>query len=214
MSAGRRTPRAAHRDRRLRAVWNHFGAATAWSFKRHPATSTAPSPAVPSNASRALGTVTGEGFVCTIFEDSDGRSASLPMPTSTLTAPTQAGGPAAYKVDDVGSEALANGGMRMQGGKVVCAQPWARDIVILGAATSRRCSPATSSPRDVVPRARKGDRRPDAYVDAETVPYTPCRRCGCSARRGSSAVAGSSDVGGRSVDCVVADRGRPPISES
>ena len=38
---------------------------------------------------------------------------------------------AAYKTDDSGSEFLANGGMKIVSGKVVCAKTWARDIVLL-----------------------------------------------------------------------------------
>jgi organic radical activating enzyme len=35
----------------------------------------------------------------------------------------------AYQKDNLGSEALANGGMRRIGGRVICAHEWARDIV-------------------------------------------------------------------------------------
>jgi len=44
----------------------------------------------------------------------------------------QNGALAAYKVDNSGSELLANGGMKIVNGRVVCAHSWARDIVILG----------------------------------------------------------------------------------
>jgi hypothetical protein len=43
----------------------------------------------------------------------------------------QNGASPAYKVDDSGTELLANGGMKIVHGKVICAVPGARDIVIL-----------------------------------------------------------------------------------
>jgi hypothetical protein len=43
----------------------------------------------------------------------------------------QNGAPAAHKADDSGTELLSNGGMKIVRGKVVCAQSWARNIVIL-----------------------------------------------------------------------------------
>src|SRR5690349_17078196 len=80
-----------------------------------------------------LGTITGEGFVCPIHEDDDGRVQFVAdADIDADGANGQNGGPAAYRVDDRGTEALANGGMKIAaGGRVVCAFAWARSIVIL-----------------------------------------------------------------------------------
>ena len=82
--------------------------------------------------SRIIGTITGEGFVCTIVEEEDGRvHYTADADIDADGANGQNGRAVAYKSDDSGSELLANGGMRVVGGKVVCAHAWARSIVIL-----------------------------------------------------------------------------------
>src|SRR5262245_62157228 len=81
---------------------------------------------------RELGTIRSEGFACTIMEDDDGRVHFVAdADIDADGANGQNGAPAAYKADDSGTELLANGGMKIVRGKVVCAQSWARDIVIL-----------------------------------------------------------------------------------
>src|SRR3954468_11664412 len=81
---------------------------------------------------RTLGTITNEGFSCTITEDDDGRVHFLAdADIDADGANGQNGAPVAYKVDNSGTELLANGGMGVVHGKVVCVSPGARDIVIL-----------------------------------------------------------------------------------
>ena len=81
---------------------------------------------------RTLGVITNEGFSCTIVEDDDGRvHFAADADIDADGANGQNGGPAAYKSDDSGTEFLANGGMKIVAGKVVCAHEWARDIVLL-----------------------------------------------------------------------------------
>jgi len=190
----------------MQAVWSHFGAVDGT-----PTPATLPAPvAVVAAASRTLGTIAGEGFVCTVFEDSDGRvHFTADADIDADGANGQSGAPAAYTVDDTGSEALANGGMRIEAGKVVCAEPWARDIVILDADNEPKVFAggviASMTWYRHVGRAMDD---PAAYVDAETVPYivvpplvvqrTAGIVRGCRARV---------TWRGRSVDCVVADRG-------
>lgn len=197
----------------MHAVWNHFGAINGVSVPAIlplPAPPVTIPPVVVARPARTLGTIAGEGFVCTVFEDADGRvHFTADADIDADGANGQAGAPAAYKADDSGSEALANGGMRLDGGKVVFAQPWGRDIVILGSDNEPKVFPG-----DVIASMTwyrepgKAIDDPAAYVDAETVPYVVVPQLvvqrtagvvrGCRARV---------TWGGRSVDCVVADRG-------
>nr|WP_315428164.1 M15 family metallopeptidase [uncultured Albidiferax sp.] len=190
----------------VQAVWAHFGA-----IDGPPVPAVLPPPAASSIlATRTLGTISGEGFTCEVFEDSDGRvyfTADADIDADGANG--QAGGPAAYRMDDSGTESLANGGMKIQGSKVVCAQTWARDIVILGADNEPMVFPGGIIASTTWYRhAGKAVNDPSAYVDAETVPYivvpplvvqrTAGIVRGCKARV---------TWHGRSVDCVVADRG-------
>jgi hypothetical protein len=159
---------------------------------------------------RILGTITNEGFSCTITEEDDGRVHFLAdADIDADGANGQNGALAAYKVDDSGSEFLANGGMKIVNGKVICAFSWARDIVILGDDNEPRVFPGgiiASTTWYRHPGKLRTD--PAAYVDAETVPYivvpplvvqrTSGVVRGCKAR---------ASCNGKSVDCVVADRG-------
>jgi hypothetical protein len=159
---------------------------------------------------RILGTITSEGYVCEIREDSDGRVHFIAdADIDADGANGQNGGRAAYKADDTGSELLANGGMKRVGGKVVCAHSWARSIVILGPDNQPKIFPGgiiASTTWYRHPGKAAGD--PAAYVDAETVPYivvppiivqeTAGVVRGCRARI---------TYKGNTVDCVVADRG-------
>lgn len=159
---------------------------------------------------RVIGTIDGEGFTCDIREDAAGRvyfTADADIDADGANG--QNGGPAAYRADDGGTEALANGGMKIVGGKVVCAAQWARSIVILGADNQPKIFPGgviASMTWYRVPGMAAGN--PAAYVDAETVPYVVVPPLvvqqtagvvrGCRARVSHR---------GRSVDAVVADRG-------
>ena len=204
----------------MQAVWQHFEAMVPGETVPVALTAAPPAPPQPAVAApappavvttRTLGTIDGEGFSCNILEDSDGRvHFTADADIDADGANGQAGGPAAYKADDSGTEALANGGMRIDsGGRVVCAQAWARDIVLLGPDNQPRVFPGGVIASTTWYRhAGKAIDDPAAYVDAETVPYVVVPPLivqrtqgvvrGCKARvtwRGTS------------VDCVVADRG-------
>jgi hypothetical protein len=159
---------------------------------------------------RTLGVITNEGFSCMIVEDDDGRVHFMAdADIDADGANGQNGGPAAYKSDDSGTEFLANGGMKIVAGKVVCAHEWARDIVLLDTNNEPKVFPGgviASTTWYQVPGKARND--PAAYVDAETIPYivvpplivqqTAGVVRGCKARV---------TWNGRSVDCVVADKG-------
>ena len=81
---------------------------------------------------RTIGVITNEGFSCKITEDDEDRvfyTADADIDADGANG--QNGAPAAYMIDDTGTEYLANGGMKIVNGKVICAKAWARDIVIL-----------------------------------------------------------------------------------
>lgn len=159
---------------------------------------------------RILGVIPNEGYSCTISEDSDGRvyfTADADIDADGANG--QNGKIPAYKNDDTGSELLANGGMKIVHGKVVCAKPWARSIVILDTDNEPKVFPGgviASTTWYRHPNKLRND--PAAYVDAETVPYivvpplivqaTAGIVRGCKARVTWK---------GKSVDCVVADKG-------
>lgn len=159
---------------------------------------------------RILGKITNEGFSSIIVEEEDGRVHFLAdADIDADGANGQNSAPAAYMVDDNGTELLANGGMKIVGGKVVCAHSWARDIVILGEDNQPKVFPGgiiASMTWYRHPRKLPSD--PAAYVDAETVPYIVVPPLiiqktvgivrGCKAQVTFRSI---------SVDCVVADRG-------
>jgi len=159
---------------------------------------------------RTLGTITNEGYSCEIREDDQLRV--FFMADGDIDADGangQSGGPPAYKADNSGTEDLANGGMAIRNGKVICAQSWARDIVILGADNEPKIFDGRVIASLTWYRHQdKAANDPAAYVDAETVPYivvpplivqaTAGVVRGCKARVTRA---------GTSVDCVVADRG-------
>lgn len=159
---------------------------------------------------RTLGTITNEGYSCKITEEDDGRvHFTADADIDADGANGQGGGPAAYKEDDSGTEALANGGMRISHGKVICAHAWARSIVILDTDNEPKIFPGgiiASTTWYRHPGKSRND--PAAYVDSETVPYIVVPSLviqetagvvrGCKARVTWK---------GKSVDCVVADRG-------
>ena len=159
---------------------------------------------------RTLGTITNEGYSCIVKEDDDLRVFfTADGDIDADGANGQNGGPAAYKADNSGTEDLANGGMKIHQGKVICAHSWARSIVILGTDDEPRVFPGGIIASKTWYRHReKHEDDPAAYVDAETVPYIVVPPLiinkthgvvrGCKARV---------TRGERSVDCVVADRG-------
>lgn len=157
-----------------------------------------------------LGTITNEGYSCVIKQDDEGRVFfTADGDIDADGANGQNGEPAAYRADNRGSELLANGGMAIRNGKVICAEPWARDIVILGEDNEPKIFPGgiiASITWYRHPGKHADD--PTAYVDAETVPYIVVPPLiiqrtrgvvrGCKARV---------TLGNLSVDCVVADKG-------
>jgi hypothetical protein len=159
---------------------------------------------------RVLGTITGEGFTCPITEDDDGRVHFIAdADIDADGANGQSGGPPAYKSDDSGTELLANGGMKIVNGKVICAVSDARDIVILDSDREPKVFPGgVIASMTWYRHPGKSPSDPSAYVDAETVPYIVVPQVivaqtagvvrGCKARV---------TFRGKSVDCVVADRG-------
>ena len=160
--------------------------------------------------SRLIGTITNQGFSCTIREDQNLRvyfTADADIDADGANG--QNGGRVAYKKDDSGSEALANGDMKVVAGQVVFKSGWGRDVVVLGSNNQPRIFPGgriASMTWYRVPGVPLDD--PAAYVDAETVPYivvppmivqrTDGVVRGCKARV---------TYNGVSVNCVVADRG-------
>lgn len=163
-----------------------------------------------TNMTRVLGTITNESFSSVITEEADGRVHYMAdADIDADGANGLHGGPPAYRVYDTGSEFLANGGMKMFGEKVVCDKSWARSIVILDTDNEPKVFPGgtiASTTWYAHPGKSKND--PAAYVDAETVPYivvpplvvqkTTGIVRGCKAR---------ASWNGKSVDCVVADKG-------
>jgi hypothetical protein len=159
---------------------------------------------------RVLGKIASEGFECVIHEEDDGRVHFIAdADIDADGANGQNGAIPAYRDDDRGSESLANGGMAIRNGKVVCAKQWARDIVILDTDNEPKVFPGgiiASMTWYQYPDTSMDN--PTAYVDAETVPYivvppivvqkTKGIVRGCKARV---------TYNGKRVDCVVADRG-------
>lgn len=159
---------------------------------------------------KTLGIIKNEGFSCIIEEDTGKRvSFTADADIDADGANGQNGAKAAYMADDSGSEYLANGGMKRVNGKVVCAHSWARSIVMLDSDNQPKMFPGgiiASTTWYIHKKRDKSD--PAAYVDAETVPYivvppvivqsTKGTVCGCRARVTWK---------GKSVDCVVADKG-------
>jgi hypothetical protein len=159
---------------------------------------------------RLLGTIRNEGFSCDIKEDNDGRVFyTADGDIDADGANGQNGAPVAYRSDNSGTENLANGGMTIRNGKVVCAKAWARDIVILGADNEPKVFPGGIIASITWYRhPGKPSNDPAAYVDSETIPYivvpplviqaTAGVVRGCKAR---------ASFRGISVDAVVADKG-------
>jgi hypothetical protein len=157
-----------------------------------------------------LGQIKAQGYTCTIHEDPDGRVHYVAGAAICADgANGQHGGTPAYRIDDTGSDFLANGGMAIVDGKVVCAHDWARNVVLLGADNQPKVFEGgmiASMTWYRIPGKRADD--PAAYIDAETVPYIVVppmvvRKTYGVVRGARARVTWS----GRSVDCVVAELG-------
>lgn len=122
---------------------------------------------------RIIGTITGEGFVSTLCEDATGRSYyTADADIDADGANGQFGKIAAYRADNKGSEALANGGMGIRNGKVIFTKPWGRDIVLIGPDNQPLVLPSGIIPsRTWYRRLDKAINDPAAYLDSETENY-------------------------------------------
>lgn len=165
-----------------------------------------------------LGQIDGEGFLCSIWEDDDGRVHFVAdADIDADGANGQNHQQAAYTIHDDGSDYLLNGGMMIDaGGKVVCKHHWARNVIILDDDNEPKVFPGgiiASKTWYRIPGKSKDD--PGAYLDSEAVPYVVVPPLvvketvgvvrGCKARV---------TYQGMSVDCVVADiSGRNSIGE-
>lgn len=161
---------------------------------------------------RQIGTIEG----CDLWEDGDGRVYFVAdADIDADGANGQDGAEVAYRGDDTGSEALANGGMAIKNGKVVCVTSGARDIAILGKDNEPRVYPGgmiATKTWYAHPGLEVDD--PAAYVDAQTVPYIVVPPLVVKETIGVGCLARVT-WGGTSVDCVVADRGpKAKIGES
>jgi hypothetical protein len=159
---------------------------------------------------KILGNIDMEKYVCKIVQDDDGRVHYTAGATIDADgANGQNGGAVAYRVDDAGSDALANAGMARQGARIVCKHDWARSVVILGADNEPRifADGLIASMTWYRHPFRAAD-DPAAYVDAETVPYIVVPPM--IVKRTVGVVRGClSRVSyrGQHVECVVADLG-------
>jgi hypothetical protein len=164
---------------------------------------------------REIKTFTGEGFTSTFSEEMGRVFGKADFDIDADGANGQGGGQPAYMVGNKGSEHLGNGGMKMEGDRVVFSASWGKDIVFVrdgrplvlpgGVIPSRT---AYSLPDDGSPEWER-------QIDSETVPYIVVQKdiiagtegavMGCKAR---------ATYKGKSVDCIVADVGpRAKIGE-
>lgn len=162
-------------------------------------------------SSSIFATITAEGFTCNLLREVDksGQERIAFLADADIDADGangQHGAQAAYIIGDKGSEYLANGGLDLKG-KI--AQPWARDIFILGEDNQPKGFPGGILASTTWYRHRgKSMTDPAAYLDSMTVAYivvppivishTTGVVRGCRARVTWK---------GKSIDCVVGDKG-------
>ncbi|NIE63157.1 glycoside hydrolase family 75 protein [Burkholderia sp. Ax-1719] len=159
---------------------------------------------------RIIGTMTGQGFTSTIYEEEDGRVHYLAdADIDADGANGQAGSKAAYNDTDTGSEFLANGGMSIVAGKVVCVHSWARSIVLLDTNNEPKIFPDGIIASTTWYRNRElSASDPNSYVDAQTVPYIVVPPLIVTSTRGVvRGCLARVTWNGQVVDCVVADLG-------
>lgn len=159
-----------------------------------------------------------EGYA-TVFREDGGRVFGLAdFDIDADGANSQFGKRAAYMVGNLGSEDLANGGMKFENSRVLGKEPWFKDIVILG----HDGQPAVFFDRVIASKTAYHFQGvalddPKAYVDSETIPYIVVQKdiitktngavLGCRARC-------TMVHSGVAVDCIVADVGpRSKIGE-
>ena len=160
---------------------------------------------------RIIGTIEHKKFTSIIREDDRGRVYFVADGDIDADgANGQNGGLAAYRKDGKGSEALENGGMKINSqGKVYCWKSWARDIVILGKDNEPKIFPGgIIGSKTWYRHPGKMPDELDAYVDAETVPYLVVPPIIVQNTKGIVRGCRATVTGpGGSVDCVVADLG-------
>lgn len=130
---------------------------------------------------KILQSVHSEGFLCSIRRFDPGVDPDTETERVEFTADAdidadgangQNGARPAYKVDNSGSEHLANGGMGIRNGRVVGVTTWYDDIVILDEDGDPKVFPGGVIASKTAYRfPNKSKRDPEAYVDSETVPY-------------------------------------------
>jgi hypothetical protein len=159
--------------------------------------------------SRIIAVLTAEGFTSTIKEGDDKivrYRADGDIDADGANA--QRGGRSAYRSDDKGSEALANGGMGLRNGKVVFTKSWGPDIAVVNDSGQ----PLVINGNVITKTAYRfpgfAINDPAAYVDSETVPYIvvpPCVVSGVSGIvKGCLAFV---TYNGKRVACMVGDIG-------
>jgi hypothetical protein len=167
--------------------------------------------------SKTLGTIFSDGHKCVIHEDDDGRvHFTADADIDADGANGQFGARAAYMADDSGSDFLANGGMAIVNGKVICAKPWARDVVILGDDNQPKvfANGVIASMTWYRHRDKARD-DPSSYIDSETVPYVVVPPLIVQKTKGVvRGCRAQVSYNGKSVECVVADKsGKTSIGE-
>lgn len=114
----------------------------------------------------------------------------------------------AYMVGDKGSEALANGGMRMQDGEVVFAKSWARDIVLHDGRKPLVFPGGVIASKTAFRRRHLAASDPAAYLDSAVIPYmVVTSTIRLEARGIILGCRGELQVGEKIVPCMVGDIG-------
>lgn len=156
-----------------------------------------------------IAVLTAEGFTSTIKEDdfqvvrykADGD-------IDADGANGQNGANAAYRSDDQGSEALANGGMGLRNSQVVFTKSWGPDIAVVNDSGHPLVISGNVITKTAYRFPGKAKNDPSAYVDSETVPYIvvpPCVISGVSGIvKGSLAFV---TYKGKRIVCMVGDVG-------
>lgn len=122
--------------------------------------------------SRLITTLTREGFIAEIREDTDGRvHFDADADIDADGANGQNGAKAAYLSNDKGSEALENGGMGLRNGVPVFIASWGKDIAIAEGGRPKVFPGGVIATKTAYRFPGLAEGNPAAYVDAETVEY-------------------------------------------
>lgn len=122
---------------------------------------------------KTLAILHSEGFTAPITEDDAGVVRfTADADIDADGANGQRGERAAYRVDNKGSEHLANGGMGIRGGRAVFTTSWGPDIAVTGPDGNPLVTPDGIIVTKTAYRYPGfDDSDPAAWVDSETVPY-------------------------------------------